>query len=378
MSVDSYPLPLSCYLPRWVRAFAASEIETEKSSPLILRASAAILLLDIAGFTQLTNQFALNGDRGAEQLSDLLNNCFTVLLDVAYNYGGDVASFTGDGFLLVWDGTEAEQAALLASHCALMLRNAMSEWSRSRDVRLSQRIAVDFGELSYCKVGGHRGAWRYLVAGGPIDEIGTAYRRASADDVILCKGAFDVIADHCRGEWSDHGFRLHELRRPVSFTPARDVEAPDPSYELLVPEVVRDRHRVEGGNWLAEFRTLSVVCIRLLKSGFQPALLGPLHAGVLSIQLVAENLEGSILDVLMDDKGLSAWLAFGAPPFAHADNPLRAVLAGLKIRDELKMSSLQPTIGVRLRQIVLRRLRRPRPPRLRGLRAGHQSGGASH
>ncbi len=269
-----------------------------------------------------------------------------MLLDVAYNYGGDVASFTGDGFLLVWDGTEAEQAALLASHCALMLRNAMSEWSRSRDVRLSQRIAVDFGELSYCKVGGHRGAWRYLVAGGPIDEIGTAYRRASADDVILCKGAFDVIADHCRGEWSDHGFRLHELRRPVSFTPARDVEAPDPSYELLVPEVVRDRHRVEGGNWLAEFRTLSVVCIRLLKSGFQPALLGPLHAGVLSIQLVAENLEGSILDVLMDDKGLSAWLAFGAPPFAHADNPLRAVLAGLKIRDELKMSSLQPTIGV--------------------------------
>ena len=48
----------------------------------------------------------------------------------------------------------------------------------------------------------------------------------------------------------------------------------------------------------------------------------------------------------MDDKGLSVWLAFGAPPFAHADNPLRAVLAGLKIRDELKMSPLQPTIGV--------------------------------
>ena len=292
MLLDNRSLPLSCYLPRWVRAFVATESETEKSSPFLRRSSAAILLLDIVGFTQLSNQFALNGDRGAEQLSDLLNNCFTVLLDVAHNYGADVASFTGDGFLLVWDGTEAEQAALLASHCALMLRNAMTDWSRSRDIRLSQRIAVDLGELSYCKVGGLRGAWRYLVAGGPIDEIGTAYRKASADDVILCKGAFDAISDHCRGEWTDHGFRLLELRRTVSFTPARDVEATDLSYELLVPEVVRDRHRVGGGNWLAEFRTLSVVCIRLLKNGFQSALLGPLHAGVLSIQLVAENLEG--------------------------------------------------------------------------------------
>ena len=346
MSFDCRPLPLSYYLPRWVKTFTASETEASKLLPAICTKNAALVLLDIVGFTRLADHFALNGDRGAEQLSDLLNNCFTELLDVAHNYGADVASFTGDGFLLVWDGTEAGEAALLASHCALMLRNAMTNWSRSRDVHLSQRIAVDLGELSYCKVGGHRGAWRYLVAGGPIDEIGSAYRRASAGDVILCKRAFDVICDHCRGEWSDHGFRLLELRRAVSFAPAREVEAPDLSYELLVPEVVRDRHQVEGGNWLAEFRTLSIVCIRLLKNGFQPALLGPLHAGVLSIQLAVENLEGSILDVLMDDKGLSAWLAFGAPPFAHADNPLRAVLAGLKIRDELKMSPLQPTIGV--------------------------------
>jgi class 3 adenylate cyclase/tetratricopeptide (TPR) repeat protein len=346
MSFDSKSRPLSSYLPRWARAFAASETEPAKSSPAVRTAPAAILLLDIAGFTQLTDKFALNGDRGAEQLSDLLNDCFTELLDVADNYGADVASFTGDGFLLVWDGTQAEQAALVASQCALTLRSAMSGWSRSRDIRLSQRIAVDIGTLSYCKVGGHRGAWRYLVAGDPIDEIGMAYRSASADDIILCKRAFHAISDHCRGEWSDHGLRLLELRRAVSFTPVRDAAAPDLSYEPLVPEVVRDRHRIAGGSWLGEFRTLSVVCIRLLKNGFQPGLLGSLHASVLSIQLVAENLEGSILDVLMDDKGLSAWLAFGAPPFAHADNPLRAALAGIKIYDELKMSPLQPTISV--------------------------------
>jgi len=273
MLFDSHQIPMSYYLRHWVQIFTVNETDKDNSSPQIRTSRTAILLLDIAGFTQLTDTFAQNGDRGAEQLSDLLNNCFTELLEIADKYGADVASFTGDGFFLVWDATEAEQAALVAS-------------------------------------------------------------------------AFHAISDCCWGEWNDHGLRLLELRRTACSASPRHAVPSDPSYELLVPGVVRDRHHVGGGSWLAEFRTLSVLCIRLLRSGFQPGLLGPLHASVVSIQLVAENLEGSILNVLMDDKGLSAWLAFGAPPFAHADNPLRAVAAALKIRDELTTSVLQPTIGV--------------------------------
>ena len=48
----------------------------------------------------------------------------------------------------------------------------------------------------------------------------------------------------------------------------------------------------------------------------------------------------------MDDKGICVALVFGAPPFAHEEDSLRAVEAGLRIQEELKRSSVRASIGI--------------------------------
>ena len=48
----------------------------------------------------------------------------------------------------------------------------------------------------------------------------------------------------------------------------------------------------------------------------------------------------------MDEKGICASLTFGAPPFAHEEDALRAIEAGLAIHEELNRVSIGASIGI--------------------------------
>jgi class 3 adenylate cyclase len=53
----------------------------------------------VADFSEQTGKFASRGARGAEDLSTILNDCFSVLTDTINDYGGDIVAFAGDGVI---------------------------------------------------------------------------------------------------------------------------------------------------------------------------------------------------------------------------------------------------------------------------------------
>lgn len=48
----------------------------------------------------------------------------------------------------------------------------------------------------------------------------------------------------------------------------------------------------------------------------------------------------------MDDKGSTLVVVFGLPPMAHDDDPVRAVVAGIQLKDALQAMGLQSSIGI--------------------------------
>ncbi len=56
--------------------------------------------------------------------------------------------------------------------------------------------------------------------------------------------------------------------------------------------------------------------------------------------------EGSVNKISVDDKGITLLAAFGLPPLAHADDAVRAALAGLSIRDSLAELGERGCIGI--------------------------------
>ncbi len=344
MEAAAVEIPLAVYTPKWVAA-SLREGWGGTEAPFAQTRRAAVLFLDIAGFTSISERSSRLGARGAEELSDTLNSCFTALIEVLDSHGGDVAAFAGDGLIALWEGDHASRATEVASHCGLALQQALKKWGQAGQAELQQRIAIETGDVNLCRLGGFNGEWHHVVVGPPIERVGAAYRKAAAGDVILCQSARTVVPS-CQGEMLGDLFRLKLLTEPIPIPRlAEEVRSP-PGLERFGPRIVADRISHGGRRWLAEFRNLTIVYVNLGAAGSGTDLLGTLQQCVVPIQRISAQLEGTIYDVLMDDKGISVILAFGLPPLAHQDDSFRALEAALAIHREMKSSGMPTSIGV--------------------------------
>jgi class 3 adenylate cyclase/tetratricopeptide (TPR) repeat protein len=336
---------IAAYIPRWVKISVATPDLCGDSAWATPRV-AAVLLFDIAGFTKITDRLAQHGERGAEQLSGLLNDCFAILTDVVDAHGGDIISFTGDGFFALWDIADPALASCRAAQCALALRDAMSAWALSSNSQFRQRICVDFGTVYFCKLGGYGNSWRYVVVGTPFHGLGSAYRKAGVGQILLCERAWQPIVEHCDGEVIRDVLELRRLKNAPRSSPLAPLPETDAfSYRSLVPAVVFERLSIGAQKWLAEFRKLSVLYVSFPSVSFDdPAC--ALQPCISTLQRVAHRLEGVILGVWMDDKGICAAALFGAPPFAREEYALRAVRAGLCIQEDLAHYPIRTSIGI--------------------------------
>jgi class 3 adenylate cyclase len=61
------------------------------------RADGTVLVADISGFTPLTATFAreLGLQRGAEEITRIINQVYTVLIELVHRHGGSVVGFGG-------------------------------------------------------------------------------------------------------------------------------------------------------------------------------------------------------------------------------------------------------------------------------------------
>jgi tetratricopeptide (TPR) repeat protein len=114
-----------------------------------------------------------------------------------------------------------------------------------------------------------------------------------------------------------------------------------------VPEVVRARLAAGQAEWLAELRPVTPLFLNLLDA--DPAAadqLEPLQLVMATVQPIMQRYEGSLKQVVVDDKGLTLIAVFGLPPLAHEDDPARAARAALVAQAALRELGVGCAIGL--------------------------------
>ena len=96
--------------------------------PLPSRANGAVLFADLAGFTPLTAALvhALGPQRGAEELTAVLDRVYDTLIEAVDQFGGSVVVFGGDALTAWFEGDTGERAIA----CALAMQSAMPTAAR--------------------------------------------------------------------------------------------------------------------------------------------------------------------------------------------------------------------------------------------------------
>jgi class 3 adenylate cyclase/tetratricopeptide (TPR) repeat protein len=341
---------LRSYIPAFLASrFLAGPRPLE--APAAESFSAAVLFADVSGFTPLAEQLARRGPAGTEALSELLNAYFGRLTVLVAAHGGEVVTFAGDGLLAVWPATDGDLAAATrqAGRCALAVGSALNDYEAIGGHRLSLRMGVGAGEVVALNVGGVAGSWRLLLSGAPVIQTSLAEQQAARGEVVLSPEAWMLAGPGCAGDTLPGGWvRLAAVHGPPP-SPARPVELPEigGAMDAYVPEVVRARLAAGQAEWLGELRRVTPLFLNLLDADPARAdLLEVVQPAIAALQPILRLHEGSLKQLVVDDKGLTLIAVFGLPPLAHEDDAARAAKAALKAQAALRDLGMRCAIGV--------------------------------
>ena len=356
-------LTLASYLPRYQRRLIAQGRRLGQDG-FAECSRAAILMVDISGFTALTERLAQRGTAGAEQLSGILNRHFGRIAEITESHGGDIVAFAGDSAIAMWPGEESLLTAnlKLAVLAALQMQSELDASEPHPGVTLRQRAGVACGTLHIMELGGVGGRWQFVVMGEPLVDAAGAQLVAKAGEVVLSPAAWDLAKDfvevHDPGA-SDPGNGPARVTAVREDSPASPFSGPAQrvdeeteekflsAFEPYVARVVVDRLQSGQEDWIAEFRNLTMVFVNLGKNpAGSSSEIASLHQTVGCVQEVLEHFEGTLYQFLMDDKGLTAACGFGLPPLAHENDARRAIEAAIELRQRLSARNIPTSVGI--------------------------------
>ena len=343
---------LATYLPR-LQVRLLEQGAWAGDEPTVRSFAGAVLVVDISGFTELTAQFEQSGKTGSEQLSGILRDYFWRLTDIVMHHGGDVVSFAGDAALAVWPAMETADVRSLTSACleaALAIQQENAAGAPREEILLKRRSAIAAGQLHVTLLGGKGDQRLFLLAGEPLREAGATLHEVAAGNVALAPSALSAVGDAGAGRKLPSGVLVVNAgatdATPSQATPAFSLDA-KLSLDDYVPAFVGNRVLAGLGEWLAEFRTVTVLFVGFPDfDASQGETLIKLDPAIQRIQQVLQRYEGAVYQFLMDDKGLAMIGAFGLPPHAHEDDALRGVYAAVEIESALKLLGIRTSIGV--------------------------------
>ncbi len=333
--------PLSVYIPMDRRQALVH------GNQLTTHGNGASLFADISGFTPLSEALEkeLGHQRGAEELTRILNQVYGKLIGEVHQYQGSVVGFSGDAITCYFD----EDDGLHAVTCALRMQEAMSQYetiltSTGSKFPLAVKVAVVTGPVRRFLVGDPQIQNIEVLAGETIDILASGEHLAEPGEVLIHEDLFDRFKERISGldERSEAGmggsfYVVAGLDDPLPPEPwielRKDVLTDDQCRPWLLPAVY-DQVTSEAKAYLSEFRQAAAVFLSFtgIEYDKDEKAEEKLNKFTRWVQSVVAQYEGSVLQLTMGDKGGYLYATFGAP-IAHNDDAIRAVYAALTLQE---------------------------------------------
>ena len=302
--------PMTPYVPRM-----AAEWDLDHAGERWYELEATCCLVDITGFTTVSERLARLGPLGAEQLTELLDHVFATMLAVAYEKGGSLLKFGGDALLLAFSRDDHPR---LAVEAAVAMRRALGEARAVTGVgRVELRASMGLHTGTLCLFRTGRAHRELLVAGPDCSTTILLERMAESGEILVSEATAARLAPSAT-TLTDRGARVRTRRiAPGGPGILRAREVPASEVEAWVPTRLRARLTDRAGE--AEHRAVSIAFVRysgvdgLLARAGADAVADALEEVVRAVQASAE-LEGvTLLGSDADVDGGKLILAAGVP-----------------------------------------------------------------
>jgi predicted ATPase/class 3 adenylate cyclase len=340
------------------------------------RMSAALLFADVSGFTAMSESLAQLGKEGAEELTRVLNDYFTTMIDLVRGYGGQIIKFGGDAITCAFasepaptpshePSTSLQTDIIHACACALAMQQEMGKFqaveTRGGVFDLRMKIGISAGSVLSLTVGDPQEGLEYVLAGHPLDRMAEAEHHAAAGEVVVdgeCIAGLETSWDELGvvvGEEREGFLLIEEMAQAVKRAEEEEMDWGIPreatteqaiaQLALFLPQTVYEQI-IEGQRlFLGEHRRVVSLLVNFFGLDYDndPVAGQKLQQYFTAMQGIIHRYGGRLNRVITGDKGSLLHLLFGAP-VAYENNEERAVGCALEMQQIVLASDELPFI----------------------------------
>ena len=177
------------YTPRHL----ADKILTNRSSIEGERKLVTVLFADVANYTSIAEKL------DPEEVHQIMDGCFKILMDKIHKYEGTINQFTGDGVMALFGAPVAhEDHAQRACHAALSTQKAMAEYGKKireeRGIGFLMRIGLNSGPVVVGAIGDDL-RMDYTAAGDTTNIAARLQSLAKQGTVLVSENAYRLTKD---------------------------------------------------------------------------------------------------------------------------------------------------------------------------------------
>lgn len=289
----------------------------------------SMLSADISGFTALSEKLAHRGKAGAEDLTLLLNVCFTQLIEASYDYGGEIIKFGGDALLILFRGNDHKRRCAAAG---LAMQEALGHSANARKADLTMTVGASEGPFDAFMVGSlHK---ELLICGRNASNVIHLEGSAAEGDTLVSPAIADALDPKMRlGEHAGGWVIAGDIDQPIT-GPAKRLVIRD-QVEGLLPAAVEAQFDgfadLGGEHRIVTVGFLSISGVDDHLEDFGPtATFGALAELTAAVQDACEEFGATPLHTDIAPGGLKFILCAGAP-FTRGNTSDAMLEASLKI-----------------------------------------------
>ncbi len=269
-----------------------------------------------------------------------------------------------------------ETLTALSIRCVQACLELMKNCDGNKGLRL--HMGVGSGEVQFLHVGGLKDRWEFLLAGEALIQMGHAEPQSKSGEICVSPETWERIKSRCDGQLIENSGGVYKvtsvqqrvpttssIRRwnawsiPTKMRPRGTRRSTEAAITRYIPGAVRpylNKVNLSSEPQTAELRKVSVLFVNLKSIGYATPCTIPsprasnslnlLQKAISLMQASLYQLEGSLRQFIMDDKGTTLIGVFGLYPFAHENDALLATRCAIDMQNKLQENEINASIGV--------------------------------
>ena len=180
--------------PSYTPKFLAEKILTTRSSIEGERKLVTVLFADVANYTAIAEML------DPEEVHEIIDGCFKILMNEIHRYEGTINQFTGDGIMAIFGAPVAhEDHAQRACYASLAIQKALGDYAgrlkQEHDIDFKMRIGINSGPVVVGAIGDDL-RMDYTAVGDTTNLAARMEREARPGSIFVSKNLHLIAKDY--------------------------------------------------------------------------------------------------------------------------------------------------------------------------------------